>query len=110
MLYEYASANANNGSGFEGLGDNTVAWNVSCAVVLILARYVPILAPLAVAGLMAAKKRIPEGSGTLSLGSPAFGVTVVAVFVILQLLTFVPAVVLGPVAEQLVSVPALVAR
>jgi K+-transporting ATPase ATPase A chain len=108
VLYEYASAAANNGSGFEGLGDNTPWWNVSCAVVLVLGRFLPMLLPLVVAARLSTRPAAPAGPGTLDVGSPAFAATVVAVMVTLQLLTFVPALVLGPVAEALVSVPALV--
>lgn len=107
VLYEYASAAANNGSGFEGLGDATPWWNVSCALVLVACRFVPMLAPLAVAGLLAAKRPAPVSVGTLPLGGFAMVVTVLSVMVILQLLTFVPAIVLGPVAEHLVAAPAL---
>ena len=63
VFYEYASATANNGSGFEGLGDATVWWNLSATVCLIVGRFVPILAPLAVAGLLAAKLPAPHGAG-----------------------------------------------
>jgi K+-transporting ATPase ATPase A chain len=107
VIYEYSSAAANNGSGFEGLGDATVWWNVSCAVVLALGRYVPMLAPLGVAGLLAAKKPAPQGVGSLSVSSPAFGVTLLAVILIVQLLVFLPVLVLGPIAEHLVAAPAV---
>ncbi|MEQ1506271.1 MAG: potassium-transporting ATPase subunit KdpA [Myxococcota bacterium] len=109
VLYEYASATANNGSGFEGLGDATVWWNVSTSVSLILGRFVPILAPLAVAGLLAAKLPAPESAGSLSVSSPAFGVTTLAVILIMTLLTYLPALALGPVAEQIVAAPAVAA-
>ncbi|AFD24576.1 Potassium-transporting ATPase, A subunit [Deinococcus gobiensis I-0] len=101
VLYEYNSAFANNGSGFEGLGDNTPWWNVTCAVVLILARFLPILGPLAIAGLLAAKKAAPETSGTLRVDTPVFAGMLLSVMLLLQLLNFAPALVLGPVAEQL---------
>lgn len=101
VLYEYNSAFANNGSGFEGLGDNTPWWNVTCSVVLILARFLPILGPLAIAGLLAAKKAAPETSGTLRVDTPVFAGMLLSVMLLLQLLNFAPALVLGPVAEQL---------
>lgn len=101
VLYEYNSAFANNGSGFEGLGDNTPWWNVTCAVVLILARFLPILGPLAIAGLLAAKKAAPETSGTLRVETPVFAGMLLSVMLLLQLLNFAPALVLGPVAEGL---------
>ncbi|MFX6226368.1 potassium-transporting ATPase subunit KdpA, partial [Acinetobacter baumannii] len=65
MLYEFTSSSANNGSGFEGLGDNTLFWNITCGVVMILARYLPIIGPVAIAGILANKKYIPESAGTL---------------------------------------------
>ena len=60
MLYEFTSAAANNGAGFEGLGDNTPFWNISTGVVMLLSRYIPIIAPLALAGFLAAKPASPE--------------------------------------------------
>ena len=60
ILYEFSSACANNGSGFEGLGDNTPAWNVATGIVLLMGRFPPILLPLALAGCLAAKKRVPQ--------------------------------------------------
>lgn len=101
VLYEYNSAYANNGSGFEGLGDNTPWWNVTCAIVLILARFLPILGPLAIAGLLASKKAAPETSGTLRVDTPIFAGMLLSVMLLLQLLNFAPTLVLGPVAEQL---------
>jgi K+-transporting ATPase ATPase A chain len=65
MLYEYTSSSANNGSGFEGLGDNNPFWNITTGIVLILSRYLPIIGPVAIAGILANKKYIPESAGTL---------------------------------------------
>jgi K+-transporting ATPase ATPase A chain len=101
MLYEFTSAAANNGSGFEGLGDNTPFWNISTGLVMLLSRYIPIVAPLALAGSLAAKPAAPETAGSLSAESATFGVTLWAVIVILGLLMFMPLAVLGPVAEHL---------
>jgi K+-transporting ATPase ATPase A chain len=101
MLYEFSSAAANNGSGFEGLGDNTPFWNISTGVVMLLSRYIPILAPLAMAGFLAAKPASPETAGSLAADSPTFGFTLWAVIVILGLLMFMPVAVLGPIAEYL---------
>jgi K+-transporting ATPase ATPase A chain len=101
MLYEFTSAAANNGSGFEGLGDNTPFWNISTGLVMLLSRYVPIIAPLALAGFLAEKPASPETSGSLSAESATFGVTLWAVIVILGLLMFMPVAVLGPIAEHL---------
>lgn len=101
VFYEYVSAYANNGSGFEGLGDNTYWWNVSCAIVLALGRFPALIIPLAVAGLMARKRVAPEGMGTLRIESATFALTLIAVIVILTVLQFMPALVLGPVADHL---------
>jgi K+-transporting ATPase ATPase A chain len=101
MLYEFTSAAANNGSGFEGLGDNTPFWNISTGLVMILSRYIPIIAPLALAGSLAAKPAAPETAGSLRADSATFGVTLWAVVVILGLLMFMPVAVLGPIAEHL---------
>lgn len=99
MLYEFTSANANNGSGFEGLGDNNIFWNVTTGIVLILARFIPITGPVAIAGLLANKKFIPESSGTLRTDSITFGAVTLAVIVIVNALSFFPALALGPLAE-----------
>jgi len=99
MLYEYTSSAANNGSGFEGLGDNTVWWNISTGFVLILSRFLPIIGPVAIAGLLAEKKFIPEGDGTLKTDTATFGLMVFAVIAIVAALSFFPALALGPIAE-----------
>jgi K+-transporting ATPase ATPase A chain len=101
MLYEFTSAAANNGSGFEGLGDNTPFWNISTGLVMLLSRYIPIIAPLALAGSLAAKPAAPETAGSLSAESGTFGFTLWAVIVVLGLLMFMPVAVLGPIAEHL---------
>lgn len=101
VLYEYTSAFANNGSGLEGLGDNTVWWNVTCAAVLILARFIPILALLAVAARLAGKRAAPAGRGSLDVETLTFGVLVVGVIVMFALLSFMPALVVGPIGEAL---------
>ena len=99
MLYEYSSANANNGSGFEGLGDNNIFWNVTTGIVLIVGRYLPIIGPIAIIGLLANKKYIPESPGTLRTDSITFGVMTIAVIVIVTALSFFPPMALGPLAE-----------
>jgi potassium-transporting ATPase potassium-binding subunit len=101
MLYEFTSAAANNGSGFEGLGDNTPFWNISTGLVMLLSRYIPIIAPLALAGALAAKPASPETAGSLRADSATFGFTLWAVIIILGLLMFMPVAVLGPIAEYL---------
>lgn len=99
MLYEVTSANANNGSGFEGLGDNNFFWNYATGIVLILGRFIPIIGPVAIAGLLAKKKFVPASSGTLPTDNSTFGLMVFAVIVIITALSFFPALALGPLAE-----------
>jgi len=99
MLYEYTSSSANNGSGFEGLGDNTPWWNISTGFVLILSRFLPIIGPVAIAGLLAQKKFVPEGDGTLKTDTATFGLMVFAVIAIVAALAFFPVLALGPIAE-----------
>lgn len=99
MLYEFTSSAANNGSGFEGLGDATPFWNVLCGLSMIFGRFIPIIGPLAIAGSLASKKLIPESAGTLSVASPAFVTVLLSVIIIVAALSFFPALVLGPLAE-----------
>jgi K+-transporting ATPase ATPase A chain len=99
MLYEFTSSAANNGSGFEGLGDNNLFWNISTGIVLILSRFLPIIGPVAIAGILAKKKYIPESAGTLKTDTATFGIMVFAVIIVLALLSFFPALALGPIAE-----------
>jgi len=101
VFYEYTSAFANNGSGFEGLGDATVWWNLSCTLVLLLGRYPVLVIPLIVAAQLAAKRRAPESAGSLQIETPTFALTLIALIVILTVLQFMPALVLGPVADHL---------
>ena len=99
MLYEYTSSSANNGSGFEGLGDNTQWWNISCGIVMLLARFLPIIGPVAIAGILANKKYVPETAGTLKTDTGTFGIMIMAVIFIIAALSFFPALSLGPIAE-----------
>ena len=101
MLYEYTSAAANNGSGFEGLGDNTYFWNFTTGLVLIIGRYLPIVGQVAIAGLLASKKFIPESAGTLKTDTGTFAIMTFAVIFIVAALSFFPALTLGPIAEYL---------
>ena len=101
MLYEYTSSAANNGSGFEGLGDNTWFWNYSCGIVLILGRFVPIVGQVAIAGILAKKKYIPESAGTLKTDTTTFGVMTFAVIFIVAALSFFPVHALSTIAEHL---------
>jgi K+-transporting ATPase ATPase A chain len=99
MLYEFTSSNANNGSGFEGLGDNNPFWNITTGLVLILGRYIPIIGPLAIAGLLAEKKYVPESAGTLKIDTATFGMMTLTVIIIVTALLYFPALALGPIAE-----------
>ncbi len=99
MLYEMTSANANNGSGFEGLGDNNIFWNVSTGFILILGRFLPIIGPIAIAGLLGKKKYVPESAGTLRADTVTFGIMTMAVILVLNALSYFPALALGPLAE-----------
>ncbi|QES88369.1 potassium-transporting ATPase subunit KdpA [Rhizosphaericola mali] len=101
MLYEFTSSSANNGSGFEGLGDNTPFWNIACGIVMILARYLPIIGPVAIAGILSQKKYIPESAGTLKTDTATFAIMVIAVILIVAALAFFPALTLGPISEHL---------
>lgn len=99
MLYEVTSSNANNGSGFEGLGDNNVFWNVLTGIVIFLGRFLPIIGPVAIAGLLAKKKFIPESAGTLQTDTKTFALMTFAVIAVLNALSYFPALALGPIAE-----------
>ncbi|MBO9826682.1 potassium-transporting ATPase subunit KdpA [Xanthomonas sp. A2111] len=101
VFYEYTSAFANNGSGFEGLGDGIPWWNLSCAAVLLLGRYPALIVPLIVAAQLARKRVAPETGGSLQVETPTFALTLIAVIVILTVLQFTPALVLGPIADHL---------
>ena len=101
ILYEFSSASANNGSGFEGLGDNTVPWNIATGLVMLLARFIPIILPLAIAGSLAAKRPAAQSAGTLGVEDGTFGTMLIATIVFIGALTFLPVAVLGPIAEHL---------
>lgn len=100
MLYQFTSSSANNGSGYEGLADNSIFWNVSAGFVMFIGRFLPIIGPVAIAGILANKKFIPESAGTLKTDTATFGVMVFAVIVIIAALSFFPALTLGPIAEH----------
>lgn len=100
MLYEYTSSAANNGSGFEGLNDNNPFWNITTGIVLLLSRFLPIIGPVAIAGLLASKKYIPESAGTLKTDTSTFAIMTFAVIAIIAALSFFPALALGPLAEH----------
>jgi potassium-transporting ATPase potassium-binding subunit len=99
MLYQYTSENANNGSNLAGMTINNVFWNVTGGIVMILGRYLPIIGPLAIAGLLAEKKFVPETAGTLKVDSLTFGVMTFVVIIIITALSYFPPLALGPIAE-----------
>ncbi|QDQ87568.1 potassium-transporting ATPase subunit KdpA [Alcaligenaceae bacterium SJ-26] len=101
VFYEYASAFANNGSGLEGLGDNSVWWNTTCSIALVAGRYPALIVPLLIAAMLARKRPAPEDSGSLQIETPTFACVLIAVILILTLLQFLPVLVLGPVADHL---------
>ena len=103
MLYEFTSSSANNGSGFEGLGDGVPFWNITCGTVMLLSRFLPIIGPVAIAGILAKKKFIPESAGTLKTDTSTFGIMVFAVIAIVAALSFFPGLALGPIAEFFAS-------
>ncbi len=101
ILYEFTSASANNGSGFEGLSDNNPAWNIATGVVLLLGRFPALVLPIAIAGFLAQKKRVPTTSGTLMTNDFTFAIMLLGTVLLVGALSFMPAVVLGPVADHL---------
>ncbi|MBD3919372.1 potassium-transporting ATPase subunit KdpA [Paenibacillus sp. PR3] len=101
VLYEYTSSAANNGSGFEGLADNTSFWNITTGIVMLLGRYVSMIAMLAVAGSFARKQWVPETIGTLRTDNRWFVGILIGTVLIIGALTFLPAIALGPIAEHL---------
>ena len=101
ILYEFTSSAANNGSGFEGLGDNTVPWNIATGLVMLLARYIPIILPLAMVASLAATTPAPETAGTLRTDTLLFGGVLLGCVLIVGALLFMPVAVLGPIADHL---------
>jgi K+-transporting ATPase ATPase A chain len=121
VLYEFSSASANNGSGFEGLGDTygfnkaednpstpapeSIAWDISCGLVMLFGRFIPIIAPIALAGSLAVKKPTPFTAGTLRTDTITFGFVLLGTILLVGALLFLPTAVLGPVAEHLGPIP-----
>jgi K+-transporting ATPase ATPase A chain len=121
ILYEFSSSSANNGSGFEGLGDTygfndpkanpsepapeSVPWDIATGLVMLLGRFIPILAPLALAGNLAAKKLTPFTAGTMRTDTVTFGFILLGTIMLVGALLFMPAAVLGPVAEHFGPIP-----
>lgn len=101
MLYEYTSSAANNGSGFEGLSDNNPFWNITTGIVLIVSRYIPIIGQIAIVGILASKRYIPQSAGTLQTDNATFAVMTLVVILIIAALAFFPILTLAPIAEYL---------
>jgi K+-transporting ATPase ATPase A chain len=101
LLYEYTSSASNNGSGFEGIADNTPFWNITTGIVMILGRYISMIAMLAVAGSLVRKQWVPETVGTFRTDNKLFYGILIGTVLIIGALTFLPAIVLGPIAEHL---------
>lgn len=101
ILYAYTSAAANNGSAFAGLNANTPWYNISIGIVILLGRYISIIALMAIAGSLLAKPRVEAGPGTLRTNTPLFALVWVMVILIVGALTFVPVLALGPLSEHL---------
>lgn len=101
VVYQYASSAANNGSGFEGLADNTIFWNTTAGIVMFFGRFLSITILLAVAGSLASKQAVPVTEGTFKTDNAMFTITLVCIVLIIGALTFLPTVVLGPIAEHL---------
>src|SRR5262249_10139480 len=117
VLYEFTSASANNGSGFEGLNDTygfndnedhapySPQWDLATGLVMLIGRCLPIIAPLALAGSLAAKKPTPFTAGTMRTDTPTFAFVLLGTILLVGALLFLPAAVLGPVAEHLGPMP-----
>ena len=121
ILYEFSSSSAGNGSGFEGLGDTwgfndpknnpnppapfSLQWDIATSMVMLLSRFIPIIAAVTLAGSLAAKRKTPFTVGTLRTDTATFGVVLLGVILLLGALVFLPAAVLGPVAEHFGPIP-----
>ena len=101
VLYEFASSAANNGSGFEGLADNTLFWNITTGLAMFFGRYISIVLQLAIAGSLMKKRFVPDSAGTLHTDTAVFPVVLVCIVYIFAALTFFPVLALGPIAEHL---------
>jgi K+-transporting ATPase ATPase A chain len=102
ILYAFSSASGNNGSAFAGISANTPFYNTALGIVMFFARYWIIIPVLALAGSLAAKKKVPAGPGTLPTHTPMFIFFLVGVVIVIGALTFFPALALGPIVEHLV--------
>jgi K+-transporting ATPase ATPase A chain len=117
MMYQFSSASANNGSAFDGLGvtygfynnpspaPEAIPWDIATGLVMLFSRYLPIIAPIAMAAYLGAKKAAPFGPGTLRDDTATFGFLVFATVFIVGALLFLPVAALGPLAEHLGPIP-----
>ena len=121
VLYEFSSASANNGSGFEGLGDTwgfnhpkanpsppapcAAQWDIATGLVMLISRFVPIIAPLALAASLAGKKPTPFTTGTMRTDTMTFAFVLLGTILLVGALLFLPAAALGPIAEHLGPLP-----
>lgn len=101
VLYEYASSAANNGSGFEGLADNSVFWNVTAGLAMFFGRYLAIILQLAFASSLMNKASVSVSAGTMKTNNVMFMILLVLIVYVVGALTFFPALALGPIAEHL---------
>ncbi|MEG0473447.1 MAG: potassium-transporting ATPase subunit KdpA, partial [Solibacillus sp.] len=101
VLYEYASSSANNGSGFEGLADNSTFWNVTTGLAMFFGRYVTLILQLAIASMLAKKIWFSDSVGTLKTDNAMFTTLLIAIVLLIGALTFLPALALGPITEHL---------
>ena len=100
VLYEYSSSAANNGSGFEGLADNSYFWNITTGLAMFFGRYLSIVIQLAIAGSLMKKQFVNETIGTLKTNTATFTIALVLIIYIFAALTFFPVLSLGPMAEH----------
>ncbi len=121
ILYEFTSASANNGSGFEGLGDTwgfndpkanpsppapfSREWDIATGLIMLLCRFIPIIAPIALAASLSAKKPTPFTAGTLRTDTATFGMVLLGTIILVGALLFLPVAALGPIAEHLGPLP-----
>lgn len=101
MLYAFTSQGSNNGSAFAGLNTNTPFYNLLGGIVMLISRYWIAIPALAIAGSLARKKKLPANAGTLATHTPLFVILLVSITIIIGALSFVPALALGPIVEQL---------
>lgn len=102
VLYEFASSAANNGSGFEGLADNSAFWNISTGLVMFFGRYLAIILSMAIASSLMMKQPVSESIGTLRTDTGTFAAALLMVVILIAALTFFPALILGPIAEHII--------